>query len=74
VANLPGPRKMDMYSIGIALAFPHCILAFYFQLDPVALCIQVRGQSVYRGRNTRYRAPPAQIPAGAIRAPGSHLG
>ncbi len=29
---------------------------------------------VDRGRNTRYRAPPAQIPAGAIRAPGSHLG
>ena len=28
----------------------------------------------YRGRDARYRAPPAQIPAGAIRAPGSHLG
>jgi transposase len=29
---------------------------------------------VNHGRNARYRAPPAQIPAGAIRAPGSHLG
>ena len=28
----------------------------------------------YRGRDARYRAPPAQIPAGAIYAPGSHLG
>jgi hypothetical protein len=28
----------------------------------------------YRGRDARYRTPPAQIPAGAIRAPGSHLG
>ena len=28
----------------------------------------------YRGRDARHRAPPAQIPAGAIRAPGSHLG
>jgi hypothetical protein len=28
----------------------------------------------YRGRDTRHRVPPAQIPAGAIRAPGSHLG
>ena len=27
-----------------------------------------------RGRDARYRAPPAQIPAGAIRAPGPHLG
>ena len=27
-----------------------------------------------RGRDARYRAPPAQIPAGAIHAPGSHLG
>jgi hypothetical protein len=30
--------------------------------------------AAYRGRDARYRAPPAQIPAGAIRAPGSHLG
>ena len=29
---------------------------------------------IYRGRDARHRAPPAQIPAGAIRAPGSHLG
>ncbi len=28
----------------------------------------------YRGRNTPYGVPPAQIPAGAIHAPGSHLG
>jgi hypothetical protein len=28
----------------------------------------------HRGRDARHRAPPAQIPAGAIRAPGSHLG
>jgi hypothetical protein len=27
-----------------------------------------------RGRDARYRAPPAQIPACAIHAPGSHLG
>lgn len=30
--------------------------------------------SAYRGRDTHYWTPPAQIPAGAIRAPGSHLG
>jgi len=28
----------------------------------------------YRGRDARRRTPPAQIPAGAIHAPGSHLG
>jgi hypothetical protein len=27
-----------------------------------------------RGRNAHYWAPPAQIPACAIHAPGSHLG
>jgi hypothetical protein len=27
-----------------------------------------------RGRDARHRAPPAQIPACAIHAPGSHLG
>src|ERR1700686_2694395 len=27
-----------------------------------------------RGRDARYRAPPAQIPASGIPAPGSHLG
>jgi predicted N-formylglutamate amidohydrolase len=28
----------------------------------------------YRGRDAHYWAPPAQIPAGVIHAPGSHLG
>ena len=28
----------------------------------------------YRGRDAHYWAPPAQIPACAIHAPGSHLG
>jgi hypothetical protein len=30
--------------------------------------------SRYRGRDAHYWAPPAQIPAGVIHAPGSHLG
>ncbi len=32
--------------------------------------LRVSGVS-YRGKDARYRTPPAQIPAGAIRAPGS---
>jgi hypothetical protein len=31
-------------------------------------------QSSYRGRDAHFCAPPAQIPAGVIHAPGSHLG
>jgi hypothetical protein len=31
-------------------------------------------ESAYRGRNPHCWKPPAQIPAGAIHAPGSHLG
>jgi polygalacturonase len=36
--------------------------------------ILATGVDNYRGRDAHYCAPPAQIPAGAIRAPGSHLG
>jgi len=32
------------------------------------------GSRGYRGRDAHFCAPPAQIPAGVIHAPGSHLG
>ena len=42
------------------------IKEFYLTLGPYDM--------ICRGRDARYRAPPAQNPACGIPAPGSHLG
>ncbi len=44
------------------------------QTEETFAIITVPAVPTYRGRDAHYWAPPAQIPAGAIRAPGSHLG
>jgi len=47
-----------------------------FDIDPAVApaIVAVAASSDGRGRDGDFSAPPAQIPAGAANAPGSHLG
>jgi hypothetical protein len=48
------------------------VVVFSLPINGVTLSQNKR--VLYRGRDAHFCAPPAQIPAGVIHAPGSHLG
>jgi hypothetical protein len=73
-ASIPRSKFVPVIRAGeLKPGEPDCAIPPHFQ---GIRTVDMRQEAQYndRGRDARHRTPPAQIPAGGIPAPGSHLG
>jgi len=66
------PRASHLRRISWVNSLLRCTVGVVSPVDCVSAATVAR--AIYRGRDAHCWSAPAQIPAGAIRAPGSHLG